>query len=630
MPTETFALESYPEPGARATRTISSRLRDGFRPSECSRKRLLVICGVIFLLGFGVRFLSWQDNRREVWKVQTFVTSDYQDSARQLLRGDLRAFISDLNHMEHPPGYPILLAGIFKTFGESDTAIQFMQMIADSAAAVFVFLIAGELFSLGIAATAGILASLSPQFAYHSVLILPDSLAVLPIIIAAYFLVRAIKHPRFSSFVFAGAFIGLSCWLRANALLLAPFLACLVPLLLSRGRRLRGSLALVFGAAILIAPITIKNAIVFRRFIPLSLGAGQTFLEGIADYDTQGRFNIPRTDLGIMKQEAEDFHRPDYYGTLFNPDGVERERWRIRRGLKVIGSHPVWFGGVMFRRGISFFRVDRVPITAAESPVSHALDVANAAPAWTNSPSELIANAGFVSPAAKAALSNDAQKLRIESDESKYGVQIVSPSIAVEKHHDYLLRLPLKLEEGRVIVRITDATQSKVLASTDVDLNEGLTSLDQPVSNLALPFVSGNESQMCVSFGNNAPVSARSVAEIGRLELFDLGPSSQAWMQLPRFPIRTLQRLFVTAAVLPCVILGICALLWTRNLRTLILLLLVPAYYVIFQSALHTERRYVIAIHYFTLMLATVFLSSVFGLVKHGLVSLSPARHMSS
>ena len=594
-----------------------------------SRQRLLVFCGVVFLVAVGVRFLSWQDNRREVGKVQTLVTADYQDSARQLRRGDLRVFFSDLNHMEHPPGYPILLAGISKTLGESDVAIQFIQLVADSAAAVFVFLIAGELFAFGIAATAGILAALSPQFAYHSVLLLPDSLAVLPILIAIYFLVRAIKHPRFLSFVIAGAFIGLSCWLRANALLLAPFLACLMPLLLSRGRRLRYSLALVLGAAILIVPITIKNAIVFHRFIPLSLGAGQTFLEGIADYDTQGRFNIPRTDLGIMKQEAEDFHRPDYYGTLFNPDGVERERWRIRRGLKVIGSHPVWFSSVMFRRGISFFRIDRVPITAAEAPVSHALAFANTAPAWTNSASELIAKAGLISAGAKTALSNDAQMLRIESDETRYGVQIASPPIAVEKYHDYLLRLPLKLEDGRVMVRVTDAKQNAVLASTDVDLNEGLSSLDQPVNNLALPFVSGNESQVCVSFGNNAPVSARSVAEIGRLELFDLGPSSQAWMRYPRFPLRTLQKFFVTAAVLPCVILGIFALLWTRNLRTLILLLLVPAYYVIFQSALHTERRYVIAIHYFTLILAAVFLSALFGLIKHGLVSLSSAKQTS-
>src|SRR6266849_3284364 len=296
MLTETFALESYPEPGTRATHTSSSRLRDGFSPSEGSRKRLLVICGVIFFVAFGVRLLSWQDNRREVSKVETFVTAEYKDSARQLLRGDLHAFVSDLDDMAHPPGYSSLLAGIFKIFGESDTAIEFVQMLGDSLAAVFVFLIAGELLSVGIAVAAGILAALSPQFAYYSVLLLPDSLAVLPILVAVYFLIRALKHPRFLSFALAGVFIGLSCWLRANALLLAPILACLVPLLLARGRRLRYSLAIIFGAAILIAPITIRNAIMFHRFIPLSLGAGQKLLEGIAEYD-QGRFDIPKTDL---------------------------------------------------------------------------------------------------------------------------------------------------------------------------------------------------------------------------------------------------------------------------------------------------------------------------------------------
>src|SRR5713226_2160124 len=388
MLTKTFALESYPEPRIRATRTISSRLRDGFRPSAGSRTRLLVFGAVIFLVAFGVRFLSWQDNRRDVWRVETFVTAEYKESAQRLLSGNLRAFLGNLDDMAHPPGYSILLAGIFKVFGESDTAIEFVQMLCDSLSAVFVFLIAGELMSAGIAVVAGILAALSPQFAYYSVLLLPDSLAVLPILGAVYFLIRAIKHPRLRPFALAGILIGLSCWLRANALLLAPILACLVPLLLPRGRRLCYSLALVFGAAILIAPITIKNAIVFHRFIPLSLGAGQKLLEGIAEYD-QGRFGIPKTDLGIMRQEAAMYQQPNYALVLFGPDGVERDRWRLRRGLGVIAAHPVWYSSVMFRRAAAFFKLARVPITAAESPVSHALEVTNASPIWTNSPSEL-------------------------------------------------------------------------------------------------------------------------------------------------------------------------------------------------------------------------------------------------
>src|SRR5207237_721184 len=124
---------------------------------------------------------------------------------------------------EHPPGYPILLAGIVKVFGDSDTAIEFVQMICDSAAAVVVALIVFELLPVTVAIIAGLLTALSPQFAYYSVLLLPDSLAVLPILLAVYFMIRARKRPRLLTVAIAGALVGLSCWFRANALLLAPF-----------------------------------------------------------------------------------------------------------------------------------------------------------------------------------------------------------------------------------------------------------------------------------------------------------------------------------------------------------------------------------------------------------------------
>src|SRR5260370_39282406 len=239
-----------------------------------SAKQTLLVCLTIFILALGVRFLSWQDNRREVGEVETFVTMEYAESARQLLCGDFRAFLSDVERV-HPPGYPIVLAGIFKVFGESDTAIDFFQMFVDSLAAVFVFLIAAELLSLSIAVTAGVLAALSPQFAYYSLLLLPDSLSVFPILVAIYFLIRAVKRPRLWAFVVAGVFVGISCWIRANARLLAPFMAGCSLLLLKRGQRLRHELAIGFVAAILIVPITIKNEVVYTRFIPLSPAYGQ-------------------------------------------------------------------------------------------------------------------------------------------------------------------------------------------------------------------------------------------------------------------------------------------------------------------------------------------------------------------
>ena len=325
------------------------------------------ICAFIFLLAFSVRLLTWHDTRFEVGKVQNVVADDYKRVGQLLRQDGLRGFFSptsalaDLNNLGHPPGYSILLALIHSAFGESNSAIQFFQIVADSFAAVLILLIVFEVFSLAPGAIAGVMAALSPQFAWNSVLLLPDSLAVLPILLAVYLLAQTRHKPRLVAFVLVGALAGVSCWLRANALLLTPFFAVAV-LFLHGKKQWRYSLAVIAGTLLIVLPLTIRNAIATRHFIPVSLGAGQTLLEGIADYDTNGRFGIPNTDMGIMEQEAEIYQRPEYYGTLFNPDGVERERARLKRGARVIASNPVWFASVMARRAAMMTRLERAPI----------------------------------------------------------------------------------------------------------------------------------------------------------------------------------------------------------------------------------------------------------------------------
>src|SRR5258707_9833075 len=90
-----------------------------------SHRTRLAICLLIFLTAFGVRLLSWHDTRLEVGKVQTAVTRDYQHVAQLLKQGGFVSFLSsssplsDLNTLGHPPGYPIVMAGIFAVSGES-------------------------------------------------------------------------------------------------------------------------------------------------------------------------------------------------------------------------------------------------------------------------------------------------------------------------------------------------------------------------------------------------------------------------------------------------------------------------------------------------------------------------------
>lgn len=573
------------------------------------RRRVLLLCSIIFLVALGGRLLSWHDNRYEARKVQTQVTEGYKHTGRLLQQGGISSFfsrgsnLSDPNHLGHPPGYSILIALVFGAFGESEAALQLIQILADSLACVVVFLIALRLFETKTAIIAGLLVALAPQFTYNSVMLLPDSLSVLPILLAVYFLIRAYRHPRVLTLLIAGAFIGLSCWLRANALLLAPFMAAVIPLLFERKRpRMIYAAALLGGSIIVIAPLTIRNYLVYDHFIPVSLGAGQTLLEGISDYDEDKSLGIPNTDMGLMKWEADTYQRPDYYGTLFNPDGVRRERLRLRQGFAVIRSHPFWFFGVMARRAGAMLRLERVRLISPDPPVTHSLLVAgNAAPEWANAPQDLLANATVESRDVKVSLVPDGAALHIEGDTTKN--QLISQPINIQGQTDYLLKLPVKILQGRVLISIEGVKDKHQYASAIVEPEDWKTIAEQPLNSIEIPFVSRNQGEARIVFINAGAAGVRPVLEIGQPELYALGPASFTWTRIPRAIVRLLQKLFVTAVMLPLMIIGLVLLLRARKFFALVLLLVVPAYYLCVQSALHTEYRYVLVIHYFLFIL---------------------------
>lgn len=409
----------------------------------------------------------------------------------------------------------------------------------------------------------------------------------------------------------AGVFVGLSCWLRANALLLAPFIALVMLFTFPGGRGLRYAAAFLLGAIFVVAPMTIRNWLVFRHFIPVSLGAGQTMLEGISDYDPARRFGIPDTDMAIMKMEAEQYNRPDYYSTLFAPDGIKRERMRLARGFSVIRDNPVWFASVMVRRAGSMLRLERARVIGYGPSVTHDLNVTDSQPVWVGNPAELIAQAVEKSPGATIIVLPDSQTLQLNSDAAQYGVQFKTAPVLVKPYRDYLLRIPVLVEEGRMTIDVVGTQTTKAYAATVIEKAEVKEGEPQPRKVIDLPFVSLGEEQVNLSFRNASPPTGRSRVNIWPAELFELGPASLLWTRFPRLLIGSIQRLFITAVMLPLALLGAAILLRRRAWLSLVLLLTVPAYYFCFQSMLHTEYRYVLAIHYFLFVLVAVALYEI-------------------
>src|SRR5438445_4986494 len=591
------------------------------------------ICTLIFLLAFGVGVLSLHDTRLEVAKVQTGVAADYERVAYLLRQGGPSSFfratspLADLNNLGHPPGYSILLALVHSIFGDSSTAMQLIQITCDELTAVVILIIIAELLPTAAASIAGLLAAFSPQFAWNSVLLLPDSIAVFPILLAVYFVTRGIKNPRLAPFLVAGGLIGISCWLRANAMLLTFFVAGVPLVLLRHNRGPRYALAVIIGTILIVLPLTIRNAIVVHRFIPLSLGAGQTLLEGIAEYDPEGHSGIPKTDIGIMKQEAEQFGRPDYYGTLFNPDGVERERARLLRGVTVIRAHPLWFAGVMVRRAASMLRLERSRLIALEPPVSNSLEALDTLqPVWTKDAQNLFLT-GI--SAAQTKVSNEllTRRVSIEGTDSKYGDQFWISGIACRRNTDYVFTVPVKIEQGRMRISVKNSNahiySSKVVETVEQKLPE-----EQPVNQIQLPFVIADDEPLKLVFSNEATNPSKPMLKIGTVKLFELGPARSLWTRYPRFVVNGLQRLFLTAVMLPLAIVGVILLIVRGRWQVLIILLVVPFYYFFVQSIVHTEYRYVLAVHYFLFALAAVAIAWVvsFIFLKLRASRLMPAR----
>lgn len=603
----------------------------------------VVICSIVFFLAIGVRFLHWQDlnaQNPQDDSLSVSVSRHYHREARRMSEQGGVLFPreapehGDARMIVHPPGYSILMMLLNGLSSDLTATLRFVQIVSDAAAAVLVVLIAGCLVPRGPAIIAGFLVALSPHLAYYSLWLTPESLAVLPLLLATYLIIRATRRPGISTMAMAGALVGLSCWLRSNGLLLAFFLAALVWIIFKSRRRLTYSISLVAAMLIVISPITVRNWTVFRYFIPLSLGAGITFVEGIADYDEEGRFGMPADDRTAAEKDSEWHGRPDYAGNLWSPDGVPRDRFRIARGLEVVRSDPGWFFAVMLQRAAFMLRYNDarphkwpfntaiVPVVSGEPPFGSWSAITDEPQAvWSGPPALLIADGEVLSPGANVSLSGDSHAVEVAGDGSAYGDQFAFPPIAVRRDTDYMGLVTLNFRQGRTAAKITSADRRVALASIIIPPMEERTKRragneterlahsteDQNVDKLRLPFASGRNESVRLVLSNDGEQSARPIIQVSGAEILKIGPTPHVHTSYPRVVIRMLQkRLFTTSRMGPLILIGIVLLVAAGRLRALSLILAVPLYYLCIQSALHTEYRYILAIHYFLFVMAAV------------------------
>ncbi len=225
----------------------------------------------------------------------------------------------------HAPLQPFLLAALHAAFGVGATGVAsvlLMRMLLQAATVVLTFLIARRLLPSSLAVASAIVVAVHPVLLWVAgdLGYLDNRMTVsLPVLLLAVLCcTRACENARPIHSLLAGLAIGLAAYAEAQMLLFALPAALILASYAADGRQAaRRIAALVAGIILVVLPWTVRNSLVFGRFVP------------------------PRTSFGLMFWVG---NNPDATGLWEDQEIMsDPDRLPAREGALTLGGHPRTF-----------------------------------------------------------------------------------------------------------------------------------------------------------------------------------------------------------------------------------------------------------------------------------------------
>ena len=199
----------------------------------------------------------------------------YSRIAVNLLSGSGFAILPGEATAGRAPGYPAFLAAVYWIAGLNQwVVVRLAQAALDAVTVVLVERLGRAMFGRGVALVAASLVALSPPLISSTTFVMSETLYTVALIAALLVFVRAVREGSVGRGWVAGALFGLGALIRPIGLL-APVFAVIATVVLSDAVPVK--LRLKIGAAVLaatvltVSPWTVRNALVFKAFIPVAL-----------------------------------------------------------------------------------------------------------------------------------------------------------------------------------------------------------------------------------------------------------------------------------------------------------------------------------------------------------------------
>jgi 4-amino-4-deoxy-L-arabinose transferase-like glycosyltransferase len=343
-----------------------------------NRRRLLLLL-VALVLTLCVRGLTLQFMRAHLQDPAWFQVGSYAKfdaAAQNILDGKERLFWIDdptrTDLAQYPPAFPASVALIYKVTGErSAYVVQIVQWTADTLI-VFVLItgIAWTAFGWRAAIASSFLYAFSPLLAMYGAYPSADAPSMWFVVGGCWLLLLAAQRGGVWFAFGAGVLLGIACWFRVNPLYLCVGWAVAL-LLFARvewRRRWLMSAAVMLGTVLVIAPIVVRNYVVFPDFTPTGGTIGTNLWEGLGETELGRQHGFLFGDDKMIEHERVKLGFPAGFPIQAQwPDGIRRDRERTRESLEFIAQHPVWYAGVMLKRMWSMLKVAGEPAPYAGS-----------------------------------------------------------------------------------------------------------------------------------------------------------------------------------------------------------------------------------------------------------------------
>jgi 4-amino-4-deoxy-L-arabinose transferase-like glycosyltransferase/cytochrome c-type biogenesis protein CcmH/NrfG len=215
----------------------------------------------------------------------------YSDWAKEIAAGN---WAGDRTFYQSPL-YAYFLGVVYRFITTDLFAVRLLQALIGSGSCVLVFLITRRLFDRRSALLAGILAAVFAPFIYYDAMIMKTVLSIFFAALGLLLTLRALDTERRRTWLACGAAWGAAALVRENYLLVAAAFAVwyFLRYLTDRQVKLKPLWFYAAGLALVILPVTIRNAAVGGDLALVTSQGGQNFYIGNNPANRTGAYEVP-------------------------------------------------------------------------------------------------------------------------------------------------------------------------------------------------------------------------------------------------------------------------------------------------------------------------------------------------